>query len=67
VALPHAGLGLVLLFLGFQVAPALGSTLVALIVAVALLVGAIVQWRRSRVWVVRQQPGMGFEQPAVQP
>jgi hypothetical protein len=67
VALPHAGLGLVLLFLGLQVAPALGSTLVAVIAALALLVGAIVQWRRSRVWVVRPQPGVGFGQPAVQP
>jgi hypothetical protein len=67
VALPHAGLGLVLLFLGFQVAPALGSTLVAVIAALALLVGAIVQWRRSRVWVVRPQPGVGFGQPAEQP
>jgi hypothetical protein len=67
VALPHAGLGLVLLLLGFQVAPALGSTLVAVIAALALLIGAIVQWRRSRVWVVRPQPGVGFEQPAVQP
>ena len=58
VALPHAGLGLVLLFLGFQVAPALGDSVVAVGISLALLVGAIVQWRRSRVWVVRPQPGV---------
>ena len=67
VALPHAGLGLVLLLLGFQVAPALGDSVVAVGISLALLVGAIVQWRRSPVWVVSAQPGTDFQPSPVQP
>lgn len=52
VALHHAGLGVVMLLLGSQVTvQARGSgDLVVFVVNLALFVGAIVAWRRSRVW-----------------
>lgn len=57
-AVDDAGSGLVLLLLANAVTSSTTRTdLPVTLVSIALLVGAIVCWRRSRVWVVRVSPG----------
>lgn len=53
VALHHAGLGVVMLLLGSQLTAqsAGGEDLLVGLINLGLFIGAIVAWRRSRVWV----------------